>query len=295
MVPSTASQKSTPGRVLKDTKSFASEAAAAAEPHLSYPPSELLLAATNLAHWAAHNGISLERELVFSENTINNFVRDGMRGRSDASRGNVRAQLRRMREVFSGESVVPERLTASKPVQPYTGEEIRGFSEWASRQKTPAFRRDARTILAAGLGGGLSAGEIGGLRGGDVLHDDDGVQLVVRGARERVVQVLRSQEQRLLTAAAEVKSDRYLVRSGRESNPTNLITNIVDRGAANDLGPNSQRMRATWLVRHLNAGTPVGVLMDAAGLESLRALTRYLPFADVVPELTARRTLRGAP
>lgn len=294
MVPPSVPQKSAPGRVLKNTKSFASDAVTDVGPHLSYPSSELLLATTNLAHWAAHAGISLERELVFSEETINAFVRDGMTGRSDASRGNVRAQLRRMREVFTETRAVPERLTASKPVEPYTDKDIRRFSDWAKRQKTPDFRRDARTILGAGLGAGLSAGEIGELRGGDVLHDEAGVQLVVRGARQRVVQVLRSQEDRLLTATQEIKPSQYLVRPGRETNPTNLITNIVDRGLASELGPNSQRMRATWLVQHLNAGTPIGVLKEAAGLADLKALTRYLPFANPVPGVTARRALRGA-
>lgn len=52
-------------------------------------------------------------------------------------------------------------------------------------------------------------------------------------------------------------------------------------------------MRATWLVQHLNAGTAIGVLMEAAGLESQKALTRYPPFADVVSEVTGRRALRG--
>ncbi|MEI2715396.1 MAG: hypothetical protein V9E98_00015 [Candidatus Nanopelagicales bacterium] len=43
-------------------------------------------------------------------------------------------------------------------------------------------------------------------------------------------------------------------------------------------------MRVTWIVGHLAAGSPVKALMQAAGVDSLEALNRYLRFvpdADV--------------
>lgn len=271
---------------------YAEGVVAEAAAHLTYPRSELLLAATRLAQWSHGRQIQLSHDHVFTEATINAFVQDGLTAQTDASRGNVRAQLRRIREVLHGEATQRVRLAGAQPLAPYSAEEESGFLEWAKRQKTADFKRDARTILALGFGTGLSAGEIGEVRGGDVLEDEQGIQVRIDGERPRHVQALRAYEARLRTAAKTVKPDQFLIRPQRHSTPKNLISNIVDRGASSGLGPQTQRMRATWLVHHLNAGTPVGVLMEAAGLESLKALTRYLEFAERPSAETGRRALR---
>lgn len=277
---------------MKSTEAFAESVVAAVHAHVPYKRSELLLATTRLAHWAASRKLELDRDTLFSEATLNEFIREGLSSQSDASRGNVRAQLRRVGEVLHGETSSVERLAGADPLAPYGKEDLRRFTEWAQGQKTSAFKRDARTILALGFGAGLSAGEIGELVREDVLVDECGVQVVVRGPRERAVQVLRDQETRILKALEAVEPGQYLIRPERGSNPKNLISNIVDRGVASELGPQTQRMRATWLVRHLSAGTPVAALMEAAGLESLKALTRYLPFMEPLPVEEARRALR---
>jgi hypothetical protein len=75
----------------------------------------------------------------------------------------------------------------------------------------------------------------------------------------------------------------------------NAITNFVNRGYSGGLRPSSQRMRATWIVCHLNARTPLNVLSTAAGLESIDALARFQPFMHPWPEDDARRLLRTAP
>lgn len=260
--------------------------------HLTYPRRELLLATTRLAQWSQRRRIELSHSTVFTEATISAFVQDGLQAQTQASRGNVRAQLRRVREVLHGESKPTLRLAGAQPLAPYTTDEEAGFSDWAGRQKTPEFKRDARTILALGFGAGLSAGEIGEVRGADVLDDNLGIQILVLGDRSRSVQTVRSYESRLRAAAHAVKPEEYLIRPQRTSTPKNLLSNIVDRGVSSELGPQSQRMRASWLVHHLNVGTPVGALMEAAGLESLKALSRYLEFVTSPSTEVRRRALR---
>lgn len=277
---------------MKSTHAFAESVVDEVAPLVPYKRSELLLATTRLVHWASHHEFEVNRGTLFSESTINAFVVDGLTAHSDASRGNIRSQLRRVREVLDGGTAKPERLAAAEPSSPYSKDDLRRFAEWAQRQKTPEFRRDARTILALGFGAGLSAGEIGAVKGENVFSDDLGVQVRVL-SDDRCVQVVRDQEARILKAAAAVEPGQYLIRPARSSNPKNLISNIVDRGVASELGPQTQRMRTTWLVRHLDAGTPVAVLMEAAGLESLKALTRYLPFTRSFSIEASRRALRG--
>ena len=51
-------------------------------------------------------------------------------------------------------------------------------------------------------------------------------------------------------------------------------------------------MRATWIVTHLTAGSPVKALVEAAGVDSLEALTRYLRF---VPDADVADVPGGVP
>jgi hypothetical protein len=53
-----------------------------------------------------------------------------------------------------------------------------------------------------------------------------------------------------------------------------------------------QRLRVTWMVAHLTAGVPVGVLARAAGVGPGH-LTKYLRFVPDVDEATTRRLLSG--
>ena len=57
--------------------------------------------------------------------------------------------------------------------------------------------------------------------------------------------------------------------------------------------PNVDRLRNTWIVGHLSAGTHLTALAEAAGVRP-HQVVRYQRFASVpVPEV-ARRQLRGA-
>jgi len=71
-----------------------------------------------------------------------------------------------------------------------------------------------------------------------------------------------------------------------------LISGFVDRSDTSRVHPQTQRLRATWIVRHLAAGTPVVELMQAAGVESLEAFTRYVKFVPRVSRRVARDALR---
>lgn len=52
-------------------------------------------------------------------------------------------------------------------------------------------------------------------------------------------------------------------------------------------------MRATWLLTHVEAGTPVHILVKAAGLKGADVLRRILPHVSPVSEDTAVRALRA--
>lgn len=289
------SSTQSPRRTLNATHQFASDIVDEVACWVPYSRSELIHAATRLSHWSALQGRALDRGSVFTDANINAFVEVALADSPDSTRGNRRAQLRRIREVLDGESSRRIALKASDPLAPYSARDLANLRRWADRQAKPEFVSDAWAMLALGLGAGLSAGEIGDVQLSDVRVDGGGVQILVHSRRVRTVPVRREWEETLETAVKGklTNEDAYLIRSKRKTNPRNLVSNIVDRGEAPERGPQSQRMRTTWLVRHLTENVPVNVLVDAAGLQGLDGLTRYLRFLPAHKPGTVRAALRG--
>jgi hypothetical protein len=112
--------------------------------------------------------------------------------------------------------------------------------------------------------------------------DEDGNQacfINVTGQRARRVQVDSAWAVDLGDALNERNDDEWLFCPKRDGAGKNLVTNFVARGGSRGIRPNTQRMRATYLVNHLEHGTPVVELMRIAGVQSLDALARYVRFA----------------
>ena len=92
---------------------------------------------------------------------------------------------------------------------------------------------------------------------------------------------MRRRYRALLTDLAAAAGDDHLFRpDSDERTGKNAVSNLVTaarRGGNPDLPRlTPQRMRATWLVRHLNAGVRPDVLLRFAGLDDLGSLDRYL-------------------
>lgn len=90
-----------------------------------------------------------------------------------------------------------------------------------------------------------------------------------------------------------VRAERYIFRPDRQGTWRNVVSNFVS-SVPREVRPQPQRLRATWIVSHLDAGTNVLTLMRAAGVDSLEAFTRYIRFvAEPAPE-AQRAELSGA-
>ncbi|TFB91463.1 site-specific integrase [Cryobacterium sp. HLT2-28] len=284
--------------VWNEVKRFVLDSVADAADGTPYTEAELKVAASRIAAWTWQTaGLPLERGVVFRRDVVARFIAVGCSTLKPASRGNLRSQLLRMSEVLLDPREVPRRLAAlesSEPAAPYSGAELISLRSWASTQSTPARRANAWVLLATGAGAGLAASEIGELRVGDIRVDGNGVLLVVTGERPRVVPVLREWEQVLADRTRTLGPDRFAFRENHAANYPNLIANFIDRSQVVGVKPKSQRLRATWIVRHLDAATPVVPLMQAAGIESLEAMTRYVRFVREVDDGEARTRLREA-
>lgn len=259
---------------------------------VSYPTPVLSRNVADFTLWCwSHAGLPLDDDL-FDRGTIGHYISVGCPQLTPAARGNRRSLLLRVSEALGVSEVNRFRpLPPSDPTAPYRHAELVSVISWARGQSTPERRRNGHILLALGLGAGLSAQEIIELRRRDLVRDDSGITIRVPGPRPRLVPVLQEWEDALNGVGHD---DDFVFRPGRTMAYTNAISNFVARGPRHGIRPQSQRMRTTWLIRQLDAGTPVSVLAEAAGVDTLEAFTRYLKFTAPVPQVEAMRLVRGA-
>ena len=260
-----------------------------------YDRGDLRLALRHLAFWChATAGLELDSSIVLRRETIDRFVRVGLTGYSSGSQANLRSQLLRVAEFLIDRRHAPVRLrplASGDATAPYSRKELVALRGWAATQSTDARRANAAVLLSLGLGAGLVANEIGNVTANDLMCDGVGAVVRVTGARARNVPVLNEWTGPLIARVEELSGGTFVFRPGHEAFYPNLVSNFVARGQRDGVKPQTQRLRSTWIVRHLNAGTPVKLLMRAAGVESLEAFTRYVKFTEDTPAAGARTLL----
>ena len=254
-----------------------------------YSDGELISIGTKLATFVASSPLlSLDVETAFAAPTIEQFFHTGLPTWSPASRGNARSMLYRMSETLLGTTTRGDRLfalPASSPSRPYDAAELKQIDKWIRAQQGER-RRDATVLVALGLGAGLSTSEITGLRVDDLtVVELDGVVVIasveVSCARSRVVTIESRWGEQLAAAVSGRGGQGFAFEPKREAAGKNLVSNFVARSEGEGVRPNAQRMRATWVVGHLESGTPIVSLMELAGVRSLDALSRYVRFVGV--------------
>lgn len=279
-----------------DVRDFVEKAVTAVRGRTPYSEAELSLSVGRLAVWCWHTvGLDLKEELVFHRSSIDRFARSGLTDFNEAARGNIRSQLLRVAEVLLDSTLAPPRLTpmrAADPSQPYLEREVVALQGWAESQSTPARRTNAQVLLALGLGAGLSASEIGNLRVGNIEAALTGVDVNVVVGRARRVPVLAAWAGALVGRTQDLPPESFAFREAHTTASENLISNFVRRSRSEGTVPQSQRMRATWIVHHLQSGVPVVALLRAAGVDSLDALNRYVRFVSGPAPLVSEAMMR---
>jgi hypothetical protein len=243
------------------TRAFVTTAVAKCSGKTPYSDGDLSQTTSRLAAWMLEQvDLPLTNRVAFDPLTIERFITNGLPNYAPASRGNRRSILLRMSETLLGDKARRVRLTPLPPstaCAPYTEGEVAELRRWA-RLSTGARRKSALALVALG----------------------NEMVVNVHGPRARSVRVEGTCAEDLALALRGLESNDWIFCSGRTAAGKNLVTNFVARTETDGTSPNSQRMRATWIVGHLNRGTAVIELMRTAGVASLEAVTRYVQFAE---------------
>ncbi len=247
-----------------------------------------------LAEWAHGEGLSLDPEVLLDPDTVERFIEGGLA--HDRSRATYRSVLRRVGPLLTERApweprpaAVPRRQVAP----PYSDREVEQLRSDASRQPTAYRQRAARALLALGLGAGLDGRWVTRVAAGDVERRDGVAAVRVGEPSPRAVPVLRTWEAEVLELVATA-GDEYLV--GGHSTARNRASSLTERLVIPRGHPrlSASRLRSTWLLWHLNAGTRLPELAAAAGLQGVTVLSDLLAFVEPMPQARALTMLRGA-
>jgi hypothetical protein len=145
-------------------------------------------------------------------------------------------------------------------------------------------------MLALGVGAGLHPNEIVELPRANIEFTSRGTTIHVTGKNSRSIPLLHEWEEYVDVHPAH----EYAIASAATNRTTRILTDFIKASSGVQLKPTPQRLRATWVVTHLNASTPLPVLLDAAGLASPFSLNRYLPYASFLGAVDADAALRQA-
>jgi hypothetical protein len=266
----------------------------AAGPTTVYDAGALMTVVTQHLVWLDTLGLPLTPEVAFHPDSIDRFTREGCAHLAGGTQFNYRRQLRAVGAAVLGPDAYPPpplALKRSDPSAPYTEKEIAALSAWRRGLPTERFRHNVAVIMAFGAGAALSGQELSYLVGTEVRTDDEGVLVKVGHHRPREVPVLRRWEKQVAELAAEAGEGPVFLPE-RRGITRRQVPNFVARCPRGDAPPlNMVRLRATWVVHHISAGTQLRVIARAAGVDESQ-IVKYARYATFPDDETARRMLR---
>ncbi|KQW06440.1 hypothetical protein ASC66_08105 [Leifsonia sp. Root4] len=259
---------------------FVEEAVADTAATTGRAPRSVFPAAVAFVLWCWQSrGTPLERPRIFRRAVVEQFIQLGMDGYLQGSKATHRATLSQMVRVLNPADAVPAHrpIPRSAPTEPYTPADVAALHSWAFSQGTPRRRNDAVALLALGLGAGLATRELLKVRTSDLGIWNEQMFVIVREGRPRHVPILSAWQQPIRRILGEVDQGDWLFRPGRSSTGVGQIADFFQR-APTSLDVRPLRMRTTWLLHHLLAGTPPLELLRISGLQNFAALDKIAVF-----------------
>jgi hypothetical protein len=247
-----------------------------------------------LVEFATGEGLALDREVILDPDSVERFVEVALAGERSAA--TYRSTLRRVAPLLTSAAPWeprPASLGRQALVAPYSEVDVKILCEDAALQPTEARRRAALGLLALGLGAGLDGRWVAKVRATDVLKRGRFVIVSVGEPAARSVVVRAKWEHTVLELASSAGGGFLLGGDSVSSNRTSHLTDslVVPTGHPR-LVP--ARLRSTWLLEHLLAGTRLPELCRAAGLKRLNACSDLIEHMAPLCDKEEAELLRGS-
>lgn len=256
-------------------------------------------------HHLEHQSLAELAMVILEQTSLDRYTNEAMldepKGTVATRRSEVRGAL-----IAARPGPKPKKLPYRPVSPPYLAAEAVYHVRLAKNQPTASRRRGIAFILAAGYGAGLDGRDMASVRACDIFTvelpaGERAVLIRVGGVRPRTV-VVRHEYQELLLYALQLHTEEHRGRRGlmlgRKPGRRNVTTPALERlvtADGRDIVIDVPRLRSTWLVAHMSAAVPLGTLLSAAGLRSVRALTDLLPYTTVPDDAACVELMRGRP
>ena len=240
-----------------------------------------LAATAKFAHWLWQTvGATLDPQSVFRPALINRFMQEVMSAHSSTYQYQTTQRLNILAAHFT--KTVPARLNLKDPraVSTYTDRDLISFRSSAARRNNPARRSNAHVLLALGAGAGLRAEEIATARVGDISIDADGMTVAVHGKQPRLVPLHRQWVNTLTLSLTDRPAQEFAFSGYRPPGYPARVIHQLGIDDPDEQTPSTTRLRATWIVLQLNAGVPLDLLLNIAGLNTPTSLAPYVRVMD---------------
>ncbi|MCA1693522.1 MAG: hypothetical protein LC749_01645 [Actinobacteria bacterium] len=273
---------------------FTIEAVALAAPPSARDARRVLTPVAQYVAWQWMSGVPLDRQEMFTRPGAKSFIRLQTKQLKFKTRQHYEWILEQVIAAVVGPPEEPPKVVPGRgaPVKPYTLAEEHAYRVMVGNQATPHRRQNGEVLLALGFGAGLVAGDIVTITGDHVVRVPDGVEIHVPGPRARVVPVFAEWEAIVASAATRAGGGRLFLPSRPELDPGD-VSGFTACLQGRESRLSAQRMRSTWILRLLDAGINVNVVLATSGMSGPESLVPYVQFMSPVPDAEARSAIRA--
>lgn len=223
--------------------------------------------------WAHAMGLSTDPEGLFTPDRVDAYV--GSKAHlTIRSRATYRSMIRRVGRAATVRAPWPPLAETLSPgtaaSQPYSAGEVRRFWQAADAQATKRRRRAMRTILALGLGAGVTTNELVEVTAADITYHQ-GARVLCLTLPDRVVPIRAEYSDVVADLCARTSTGPLIGAPTAARDRLHVYTDRVE--IPRDVPPlQVRRLRSTWAVAVLSDGINIAEFDLISGGASVRTL-----------------------
>ena len=233
-----------------------------------------LTAATALGVWAVRNGFELDIRTTLTADAIEHVA-----AKRPTNRATFRSTLRSIAKAHNLDLGVTGTKLAKAPLKaPYTVADEAALWQFTRNIGNEQRQISLRALLLLGFGCGLARNDLRGVTAADPHSHLSDRRTSIR-VRERCVPVRADYLDELEWVCRNRPEGWLIGNHGGQNLTTRHVEWFGERQGVPTLSPD--RLRATWICHHLNAGVTLVDLMAWSGLQGCESLDAYIEFIDL--------------